>query len=275
MCPPNPRRPERGFDSRWGHQLVHCFQSDLLAVSDTAGFPVSPEHVGSYMGGCYSAIVTPPVPATVGIPSGRLEIRDANQSIRVMEILPFRIGRTPVTNSEYAPFLAARAGPDPPPWWDDPNFCSPEQPVVGVTWNEAMAYCAWIASLAGGRWRLPTQFEWEFAMRGGLLRAATSWGDDIPLGEIPRGPLMGPWKVGRGTPNGYGVFDPGTMVHEWCSDWHEPEGPHRPDAPPRRASRGGSWRHRIRWSPPHVQSSLPPGYRYSDYGFRVVSEEAL
>ena len=58
----------------------------------------------------------------------------------------------------------------------------------------------------------------------------------------------------------------GTIVHEWCLDWYDPE------TKERRASRGGSWRHHVRWSAPSARSSLPPGFRYADYGFRVLRE---
>src|SRR5262245_65693504 len=121
-----------------------------------------------------------------------------------------------------------------PPWWDDPAFFGPEQPVVGVTWHEAGDFAAWLSECAGGRWRLPSEAEWELPMSGGLPRPKTAWGDEIPPGEIPEGPISGPWEVGRGTPNGYGVCDPGTIVHEWCLDRREPV---RPGAPARIASR--------------------------------------
>ena len=168
-----------------------------------------------------------------------------------------------MTNAEYAAVVeSGRATP--PPWWTHPEFCGPRQPVVGVTWDEAMAYCAFLSEVVGGEWRLPTEAEWELAACGGLVGARTAWGDAIPPGEIPEGPLAGPWEVGRGTPNGYGLLDPGTIVHEWCLDW-DPS----PREPRRRASRGGSWRHEVRWSPPTARTSLPPDYRYADYGFRV------
>jgi formylglycine-generating enzyme required for sulfatase activity len=74
----------------------------------------------------------------------------------------------------------------------------------------------------------------------------------------------------------------GTIVHEWCLDWYRrdyyavsPEcDPRGPDEGERRASRGGSWRHRVRWSPPAARSSLPPAFRYADYGFRMLREES-
>jgi formylglycine-generating enzyme required for sulfatase activity len=179
---------------------------------------------------------------------------------------PFHIGRTPVTNEEYAGFLeSGRAAP--PPWWTDADFSAPRQPVVGVTWDDAMAYCAWLGETIGGAWRLPTEAEWEFGASAGLVTPRTAWGDTVPAGEIPDGALSGPWEVGRGTPNGYGLLDVGTIVHEWCLDWDP-----APREPRRRASRGGSWRHRVRWSSPSARSSLPPSYRYSDYGFRVLRE---
>jgi len=183
----------------------------------------------------------------------------------------FDLGRTPVTNAQYAPFLTTGRVPE-PPWWNDPAFQSPRQPVVGVSWNDAVDYCAWLSAMFGGRWRLPTEAEWEFAACGGLEAPLTAWGGSIPEGEIPPGPLAAPWDVGRGAPNGYGLFDMGTIVHEWCMDRQEAA---RSDLPPRRASRGGSWRHRIRWSAPSARSSLPPDYRYSDYGFRVLREASI
>ena len=197
------------------------------------------------------------------IPEGRLETPGPDGALRVAAIRAFQLGRTPVTNLEYAPFVVSgRAAA--PPWWNDPGFCAPAQPVVGVTWSEAMDYCAWLGETSGGNWRLPTETEWEWAACGGLAQPRTAWGETVPPGEIPEGPLSAPWETGRGAPNGYGLLDMGTIVHEWCLDWHEPE--------KRRSSRGGSWRHAIRWSSPSARTSLPPDYRYSDYGFRVLRE---
>ena len=178
--------------------------------------------------------------------------------------VPFFLGRTPVTNREYADAVASGLVPA-PPWWGHPDFSAPGLPVVGVSWDDAVAFCRWLCEAAGGRWRLPTEAEWEHAACGGLSEPRTSWGPAVPDGEIPPGPLAGPWEAGRGMPNGYGLCDMGTIVHEWCADW---------SGPARRASRGGSWRHATRWSPPSARSSLPPSYRYSDYGFRVLREGA-
>lgn len=186
--------------------------------------------------------------------------------MRVSSSGRLRIGRTPVTNAEYTPFLTAGLAAE-PPWWRHPSFSRADQPVVGITWFEATAFGEWLSSHGSGLWRLPTAAEWEWAARGGLAGALTPWGEALPAGEVPEGELQGPWPVGRGTPNGFGLLDMGTIVHEWCSDIVLD--PRSPDGE-RRLSCGGSWRHRVRWSPPGARSSLPPSFRYADYGFRLV-----
>jgi formylglycine-generating enzyme required for sulfatase activity len=200
--------------------------------------------------------------------------RDDERPVHEVELPAFRIGCTPVTTLEYSRFLS-EGRVEPPPWWSDLAFCGPEQPVVGVSWYDATAYAEWLTGLTGSVWRLPAETEWERAARGGLEQAPTPWGASLPPGEIPEGPLAGPWPTGRGTANGFGLKDVGTVVHEWCLDWYWPDaygrGPRRGEGE-RRSSRGGSWRHRMRWSPPSARSSLPPGFRYADYGFRVLQE---
>jgi formylglycine-generating enzyme required for sulfatase activity len=213
----------------------------------------------------------------VPVPAGRLLMGSAagrpdEQPVHAVSLATFRMGRTPVTREQYAPFLRTHGVA--PPWWLDPAFGQGDQPVVGVTWFEAVAFAEWL----GAGCRLPTEAEWEWAARGGLVGAPTPWGGAIPPGEVPAGPLAAPWRVGCGTPNGYGLFDMGTIVHEWCLDWYAagyyaaspPEDPRGPEEGERRASRGGSWRHHVRWSPPAARSSLPPEFRYADYGFRIV-----
>jgi formylglycine-generating enzyme required for sulfatase activity len=217
----------------------------------------------------------PAGPFLMGSERGRPDERP----VRRVETTVFWMARTPVTRADYESFLADGRAEE-PPWWRDAAFAAPDQPVVGITWFEAVAFGQWLSERRGGLWRLPTEAEWEKAARGGLVDAPTAWGADLPAGEIPAGPLEGPWPVGRGTPNGYGLFDMGTIVHEWCLDVYRGAG--REDqvdvqaAAPveglRRSSRGGSWRHRVRWSSPSARSSLPPDFRYADYGFRVLRE---
>ena len=112
------------------------------------------------------------VPETVDVNPGSFVMGSATgrpdeSPPHVVTVRGFRLGRTHVTNAQYAPVVAAGRSPA-PPWWQDPAFSAPDQPVVGVTWFEACAYARWLAEAAGGSWRLPTEAEWEGAARGGL-----------------------------------------------------------------------------------------------------------
>jgi formylglycine-generating enzyme required for sulfatase activity len=84
----------------------------------------------------------------------------------------------PVTNEEYAAFLAA-TGHEPPRFWDDSAFNGARQPVVGVSWYDAVAYCEWLSGVHGAGFRLPTEAEWEKAARGTDGRRYP-WGDEPP-----------------------------------------------------------------------------------------------
>jgi formylglycine-generating enzyme required for sulfatase activity len=193
----------------------------------------------------------------------------------------FALARTPVTNAEFGAFLHAVGAPA-PAFWTDPRFADPAQPVVGVTWDEAMAFCDWLTRETGRGHRLPTEAEWERAARGGLEGRRYPWGDEPAarwFGERP-GPLLAPPRVGQGPVNGFGLTDLAGVVHEWCRDWYAPDayatapvrGPLGPAEGARRVSRGGAWRHQQPWSPVAHRSSLPPHRRYSDYGFRVACD---
>ncbi|MBM4299011.1 MAG: formylglycine-generating enzyme family protein, partial [Deltaproteobacteria bacterium] len=129
--------------------------------------------------------------------------------------------------------------------------------------------------------RLPTEAEWEKATRGGLEQKDYPWGDLAPSALALPGydaKNDGPLAVGMGDVNDYGLCDMSGGVHEWCSDWYKanyyaesPEkNPQGASAGKRRASRGGSWRHRVKFSRCAARSSLDPSLRYADYGFRVA-----
>ena len=72
----------------------------------------------------------------------------------------FGLGKFPVTNREYRIFVEAEQAPA-PPFWSDAMFSEPEQPVVGVNWDEATAYCKWLSRRTGKEFRLPSEAEWE------------------------------------------------------------------------------------------------------------------
>jgi formylglycine-generating enzyme required for sulfatase activity len=196
----------------------------------------------------------------------------------------FEMGVFQVRNRDYAAFLEA-TGHDEPPCWNDAAFSHPDQPVVAVSWFEAARYCEWLSGLSGRRYRLPTEAEWERAVRGGAEAHLYPWGDEPPLDrpEYRRrwgGQVSGPLPVGQAAPNAFGLYDISENVHEWCADWFDkayyagsPErNPAGPSGGERRASRGGSWRHHIKVNRCAARSSIPPHFQYADYGFRVARE---
>ena len=190
----------------------------------------------------------------------------------------FEIAQTSMTRREYAIFLDA-TGQTPPRGWTEPAFADPYQPVVGVNWFDAVAYCEWLSKRKGIAYRLPKEAEWEKACRGGADDNPYAWGHETPeLLEYFQGEWTGPRPVATTAANGYGLFNMGDNVHEWCEDWYDPDyygvsperNPAGPESGSRRVSKGGSWRHAVKGSRAAQRSSLPPEYRYTDYGFRLA-----
>ena len=216
----------------------------------------------------------------MGNNAGRQDERPAHP----VTLAAFRAAMRPVSNAEYAAFLAA-TGHEPPPFLDDERFNPPLQPVVGVSWAAAVAYCRWLALKTRVPFRLPTEAEREYASLGGLESVDWPWGNEAPseheeLHEISK--REHPHVPGPECANGYGLLCMADNVHEWCSDWYaadyysvSPEAaPRGPRQGKRRASRGGSWRHQVKFNRLSSRSSLDPAFRYNDYGFRVYADGA-
>jgi formylglycine-generating enzyme required for sulfatase activity len=130
----------------------------------------------------------------------------------------YRIGLYPVTNEEYAAFLAHNTYHDQPStsgWFlREPPPGQERHPVTGVSWHDAMAYCQWLSQATGRRYRLPTEAEWEKAARGKdghRYPWGNEWddarvnrtGEAAPVDAIPQG----------GSP--FGVLDLIGNVQEW------------------------------------------------------------
>jgi sulfatase modifying factor 1 len=209
--------------------------------------------------------------------------QDCERPVHRVWVGAFQLAVTQVTNAEYARFLSATGTP-PPPFWNDANFNHPQQPVTAVSWFETLRYCEWLHSQTAHAYRLPTEAEWELAARAGLEQKTFSWGETPPqsLTNYATRWQTGPEPVARYAPNAFGLYDICDNVHEWCSDWYDPNyyaaspdrnprGPEQsPMNPQRKSSRGGSWRHQIKVSRCSARSSIPPEFQYADYGFRVA-----
>ena len=224
---------------------------------------------------------------------------DGEGPVRPVRLIPFYIDVYVVTNAQFEAFVrdtgykteaerfgwsfvfhmfvsakvrrtATQAAADAPWWWvvKGAYWRRPEgpgsnlkrrrnHPATHISWNDAAAYCAWAGK------RLPTEAEWEYAARGGLVQKRYAWGDDLtPGGEhqcnIWQGDFpdtnsaedgyKGAAPVDAYKPNGYGLYNMAGNVWEWTSDWFSavfdaaprdnPTGPARGSA---KTIRGGSY----------------------------------
>lgn len=196
-----------------------------------------------------------------------------------VELPPFMAAVSPVTNAEYAEFVAATGAP-PPPFLIEERFADPEQPVVGINWFDAVAFAKWLSERDGLAYRLPTEAEREFAALGGRDGGDWPWPEARhPIASVIDA-YTAPHAPTDACANGYGLRCMAENVHEWCSDWYSPAyyaespafAPAGPVSGQRRASRGGSWRHREKVTRINARSSLVPTFRYSDFGFRLYAD---
>jgi formylglycine-generating enzyme required for sulfatase activity len=247
----------------------------------------------------------PPGTFMMGCSPGDSECDDNEKPPHPVSITKgFWLGQTEVTVSAYKRFAAATGRQMPPepniggralnPGWGDEAM-----PIVNVTWDDAQAYCGW----AGGRLRLPTEAEWEYAARAGSTAARYGNLDEIAwyadnsgsqrLDSIKiwnEGPANykkrltangnGLHEVGQKRANGFGLFDMLGNVLEWVDDWYgenyyqnspaqDPPGATSGNA---RVLRGGSWF----YNPGVVRVSYRygyyPGLRFNSSGFRCGGE---
>lgn len=200
------------------------------------------------------------------------------------------ITRTPVTNAQYHAFVEAtgRSAPDVDaktwrsyglihPWprtrrhaWknDTPPQGRAEHPVVLVSYEDALAYAAWLSKVTSYRWRLPTEREWEKAARGDDGRRFP-WGDrfdatrlnshdkgsfdTVPVGSFPDGASP------------YGMLDAAGQVFEWTAT---------PAGGGRSIVKGGSWDDKgCGVCRPAARHSRPQFLKHILVGFRLVRED--
>ncbi|WP_295386036.1 formylglycine-generating enzyme family protein [uncultured Thiodictyon sp.] len=142
---------------------------------------------------------------------------------RVLIARPFAMGRYPVTCDEYDLFCADTGRERP----DDRGWGRERRPAIGVSWDDAVAYCLWLSQQTGRPFRLPTEAEWEYAARAGA-DTRYWWGNAIGQGNANCAGGGSRWDnrqtapVGSFSPNPFGLYDTAGNVWEWVQDgWHD------------------------------------------------------
>jgi sulfatase modifying factor 1 len=204
-------------------------------------------------------ILVPAGPLWMGRETGRPDERPRHR----VELDGFEIDAYEVTNARFGRFVEAGGYSSPALWspagwtwknrlhvtqpahWANPAWNGPSQPVVGVSWYEADAFCRYVGK------RLPTEAEWEKAARGDDERAFP-WGQDWDPRHA-NGPPGGSVTVPVGSyPTGvspFGIHDLAGNVWEWVADWYgaayyassPATNPTGPSSGSERVFRGGSW----------------------------------
>jgi len=179
------------------------------------------------------------------IPAGEFQMgyngAASTKPVHTVYVDAFYIDKYEVTVGQYNQFVRATGHPPLPEDWVSKYSPTDQHPVGGVTWDDAIAYAKWAGK------RLPTEAEWEKAARGGLIGKRHAWGDaklDGTQCNFADKSLSKVWDrqkkpednwadkniddgyaytapVGSYPPNGYGLYDMGGNVGEWCFDAYD------------------------------------------------------
>ncbi|MBC8204542.1 formylglycine-generating enzyme family protein [bacterium] len=235
-----------------------------LIVSLTADtLDVPPDSMALITGGKYF----------IGNSKGLSDQRPAHE----VTIDSFYIDIHEVTNAQYQVFLDS-TGYRQPLFWDDSLYNHPFQPVVGVSWDDAAAYCKWAGK------RLPTEAEWEIAACGGLIGKEYPWegrADETKANYRYDETVqdLNIRIVGQYPPNGYGLSDMAGNVWEWVYDyysptfyadstkWNNPKGPAKGTA---KVIRGGSFNYTAEFITVYCRNRLKPASQLNFVGFRCA-----
>ena len=215
------------------------------------------------------------------VPAGSFAMGEHQVTLR-----EFFIGKYPVTNAQWQAVIKAKGSAN-----CDKKFQGDLQPVVGVSWHEARAFCLKVQEKAGRAVRLPTEAEWEYAARGGNQSKGYEYAGSNNLDEVgwydkKSGAKTSP--VGQKLANELGIYDMSGNVWEWCLDeWHDSYA----DKPENlkeqgnqawgdlnvddndnryRLLRGGSWNVSARNCRAAVRYWGFARVQYDDFGFRVI-----
>jgi formylglycine-generating enzyme required for sulfatase activity len=242
---------------------------------------VSPGEALTLAGQRIELVLLPPGTFWMGSPAGEPGRRSDEGQRLVVVPEPFYVGRYPITQDQFAAVLGRKS----PSWFNRARLGprakagSGRFPVEYITWDAAVEFCDALSKLAGVRYRLPTEVEWEYACRGGACgRASKPFhleagpADQLTPADAlfldPGGAPGTTREVGAYRPNRFGLFDFHGNVGEWCAD--------APASAPGdyRVVRGGSFETPAARCRAAARDSLGRTHQRRDLGFRIVRSAA-
>lgn len=201
------------------------------------------------------------------------------QPRHLVKLDAYYIDKYEVSNSQYKKFLDITGYKEEPKYWRDPKFRQPNQPVIGVTWENANQYAIWTGK------RLPTEAEWERAAVG-IFGNIYPWGNEFDENKLNFDLRIGRTTNVAGFPNGAtasGIMNLAGNAAEWVADWYAPDyyaqspgdNPPGPATGTARVYRGGSWNE---WRLKNLgvrcakRYHAPPDTRLANLGFRCAMD---
>ncbi|HEV2762155.1 MAG TPA: SUMF1/EgtB/PvdO family nonheme iron enzyme [Pyrinomonadaceae bacterium] len=158
----------------------------------------------------------------LAVPGGEYVLGDGTDApVQRVFLKPYFIAETEVTNEQYREFVKA-AGHSAPEHWTDGEFPlgAAKEPVAGVSWNDAAAYCQWLSEQIKATVRLPTEAEWELAARG-REGHRFPWGPDWNERAAESAETKGRVRAVKSFPvnrSPFGAYDMAGNVWEWTAD---------------------------------------------------------
>lgn len=238
-----------------------------------------------------------PAPFTwVEIPGGRGTMKTDEKNVTLsIPTERYWIAKYPVTNAQFAQFMQADGYTTERWWtpnglaaqqknnwtktrfWDDSKFNGAEQPVVGVSWYEAVAFCLWLKDVTGESVMLPTEAQWQRAAQGNTSWAYP-WGDQFDntrcnnsVGSDRQKNSTSPVTRFEGKGDSpLGVVDMAGNVWEWCSTAYE-SGSNNLSGTDVRVLRGGSWLNNdAGYFRCGYRDGYAPDFWFNNTGFRLA-----
>ena len=228
---------------------------------------------------CPEIVLIPAGSFDMGMPASEAGRYDDEGPVHRVTIgQSFYLGKYHVTRGQYGAFARATGRNVEDPFFPQTD----DHPVVEVSWNDAVAYAAWLSQRTRQRYRLPTEAEWEYAARAGT-RTAYYWGDQIGRGNADCDGCGSQWDdkqtapVGSFRPNAFGLYDMAGNAWQWVQDCYVDYNSaprdgyaYETDSCSSRMLRGGSWRSIPGSLRAGNRNALGPGVRYVYNGFRVA-----